>query len=236
MSYTYELGGMKAQCMLDKKYGNCSGNCNRCERYGRLQRCYNTLNDFEKMVVDDTAKFRFKNMEKLYRIDRSNRRWETFGRTILIGLILWMLFGIAKCSVKKWLPDITSSEKIMVMEEQQIIEEPDRIWATITETHENLRDMNGDDKINCTDYAILFKVEWDKKYEPSDCEIVRNKNDAADWHHLFVRCKKDGEWLCIEPQSKTRQYAMDIHRNNDSYKKDLNIYGETDYWLAKCHT
>ena len=229
MSYTYALGGMKAQCMLDKKYGECSGNCARCERYGRLQRCYSALNDFEKMAVDDAAKFRFKDMEELYKIDRSNKRWELFKKIVVRGLIVWMLFGIAKCSVKKWLPDITSSDKIMIMEES------DKIWATITETHANLRDMNGDNKVNCTDYAILFKVEWDKKYEPSDCEIVRNKNVDKDWHHLFVRCKKDGEWLCVEPQSKTRQYAMDIFWDSNSYKKDLNIYGETEYWLAKCH-
>lgn len=228
MSYTYELGGMKAQCMLDKKYGECSGNCSQCERYGRLQRCYNTLNDFEKMAVDDAAKFQFKDMDKMYKIDRSNKRWESFGRTILIGLILWMLFGIAKCSVKKWLPDITSSDKIMIMEES------DKIWATITETHANLRDMNGDGKVNCTDYAITFKKEWDKKYAPEDCEIVRNKNTEEDFHHLFVRCMKDGEWLYVEPQAKTRQYSMDIHWTAKEYKKDLNIYGETDYWLAKC--
>ena len=233
MSYTYELGKMKAQCMLDKKYGNCSGNCNCCERYRRLQRCYNTLNDFQKIVVDDTAKFRFKDMEKLYRIDRSNRRWRLFLRTVVTGLILWIALSVVKYKFGNVLNSMIPFP-MGISDEFVLFDEPDKIFLTLKETHSNIKDMNSDGKVNCTDYAITFKKEWDKKYTPEDCEIVRNRNTEEDWHHLFVRCRKDGEWLCVEPQAKTRQYSMDKNWTAKAYKEDLNIYGETDYWLAKC--
>ena len=233
MSYTYALGRMKAQCMLDKKYGECSGNCSQCERYGRLQRCYNTLNDFEKMAVDDAAKFQFKDMDKMYKIDRSNKRWKLFMKTVAIGIILWIVFSVVKCKFGDVL-DKMHAFPMGISQDLIIFDDPDKIFLTLKETHANIKDTNGDGKVNCTDYAITFKKEWDKKYKPEDCEIVRNENTEGDFHHLFVRCKKDGEWLCVEPQAKTRQYSMDIHWTDKQYKKDLNIYGETDYWLAKC--
>lgn len=228
MSYVYELGGMKARCILSKKYGECGGNCKSCERYGRLQRCYDALDDYEKMAVDDTAKFRFAKMDEVYRIDRSNRRWETFKKAVLGGIILWIVVSVAKCSLK----DVEIALPVAESPSPVIEEESDRIWETLKLTREEVRDANGDDKINCIDYAVIFKKEWDKRYPPSDCEIVRNNNKAKEWHHLFVRCMKDGEWLCIEPQSDTRLYELSSYWP-DEYDESLNIYGETEHWLAK---
>lgn len=106
------------------------------------------------------------------------------------------------------------------------------IKNTLEMTHKNVRDVNNDGVINCIDYTVTFKREWDKVYSHYNCEIVRNINRAKGFHHLFVRVRSDnGAWLYVEPQSKAySKYSM-YETWGTLYNGMINRYGETEKWL-----
>ena len=41
-------------------------------------------------------------------------------------------------------------------------------------TRSKVYDRDGDGLVNCIDYTITFKKEWDAVMPPNQCEIVRN--------------------------------------------------------------
>ena len=77
---------------------------------------------------------------------------------------------------------------------------------------------------------------WDKMYEASNCEIVRNKSGTM--NHLFIRTRQfEGKpWECIEPQAATKditKYFMEDFWSPNVYNPVYNIYGETESWLKE---
>ena len=108
-------------------------------------------------------------------------------------------------------------------------------------TGERVHDRDGDGKVNCIDYTLTFKKEWDRILPASRCEIVRNYHEtrlkSTSMNHLFVRVKLDtyGEWIYVEPQAS---YDSSNYRMSDfwgvKYNPSYNNYGETAYWLAEC--
>ena len=94
-------------------------------------------------------------------------------------------------------------------------------------------DRNGE--INCVDKAVAFKLIWDKTYRWHPCQLIRNSNLDANYHHLFVRVFILGRWYYLEPNYKPNRdsYLMeDVW--GDRYNPAYNYYGETSYWLDKC--
>lgn len=85
------------------------------------------------------------------------------------------------------------------------------IYDTLERTHSHVTDINYDGKVNCIDYAVTFKREWDKKYPSRNCQIMRNCNTFTGWHHLYVRVKlfdNDYYWTYVEPQGSRSDYDM----------------------------
>lgn len=111
-----------------------------------------------------------------------------------------------------------------------------QILDTLDRTKQYVTDVNNDGEVNCIDYSCTFKIIWDKMYDASDCEIVRNKSGTM--NHLFIRTRqyKGRPWECIEPQAATRnitQYFMEDYWPPDVYNPVYNIYGETEVWLKE---
>ncbi len=108
-------------------------------------------------------------------------------------------------------------------------------------TGEKVHDRDGDGKVNCVDYTLTFKKEWDRILPASRCEIVRNYHETSfkstSLNHLFVRVKLDtyNEWIYVEPQAS---YDSSNYRMADfwgvKYNPNYNHYGETSYWLGEC--
>jgi hypothetical protein len=48
---------------------------------------------------------------------------------------------------------------------------------------DDVYDVNGDNQINCIDYAILFKMMYGHA-----ARIIRNENPRTGMHHLFNLC------------------------------------------------
>lgn len=116
----------------------------------------------------------------------------------------------------------------------------DIIHDVLCKTRSKVHDRDGDGKVNCIDYTITFKQQWDKVMPPSYCEIVRNRNTGgrSDMNHLFVRIRltSSGQWLYIEPQARSNKYnyKMSDFWGYPRYDPQYNNYGETSYWLGEC--
>ena len=114
------------------------------------------------------------------------------------------------------------------------------VRTILKRTHEKVHDRDGDGKVNCVDYTLTFKKEWDKSFPASRCEIVRNYNTSGrtEMNHLFVRVRLDTHdgWLYVEPQARydSSKYKMSDFWGRPKYGPKYNHYGETDYWLGEC--
>lgn len=60
-------------------------------------------------------------------------------------------------------------------------------------------DVNGDGKVNCVDYANVFKNTWEETESPYKCELVWNLNFFTNLSHLFVRVgNQEVGWIYVE--------------------------------------
>jgi len=92
-------------------------------------------------------------------------------------------------------------------------------------TAENIRDVNRDGKINCIDYACLYKQYYG---DGTQARLIWNKNDTANFNHLFVYIPDGaGGWIAIEPSytsedisKRTISYAWGSQYNS-RYDRDV---------------
>lgn len=96
-------------------------------------------------------------------------------------------------------------------------------------------DVNGDDKKNCIDHAIMFKILWDKYYPDlcDKCFIIRNSN--KDMSHLFIglydRCNT---LFYIEPWMLIGTMKYNIEDCFwEKFDPNFNHYDETELWLRE---
>ncbi|MBR6340837.1 MAG: hypothetical protein IKR64_02955 [Treponema sp.] len=115
-----------------------------------------------------------------------------------------------------------------------------QILDTLDKTKKYATDIDNNGEINCIDYACIFKLLWDKQYDPKNCEIVKNKSKTM--NHLFVRTRQYAgvAWECIEPQAALKDinnYFMEDFWPSNIYNPIYNNYEEASYWLnyAKKH-
>ena len=216
-AYTNSLAYIKAKCYLDKKYKECNGVCRNCDTYKRLAHCYSGLSDYEKLSVDATAKSYIGYYDLAYRKRRGDVIFKRVCKLLAVACLCFFL--VLKCRPK------TESNPTALKTDE-------RICTVLKATQRMVRDTNSDDKINCVDYAVTFKLEWDNRYNDYECEIVRNKNDNTHWHHLFVRVKSGDTWLYVEPQGTCESYNIKNYWK-DKYDSKYNVYGETELWLTK---
>jgi hypothetical protein len=103
----------------------------------------------------------------------------------------------------------------------------------MNETKKRVYDRNYDQKVNCIDYTVTFKEQWDRMYPSTrkQCEIIRNKSTRM--NHLFIGIVHNGGYIFVEP------WAYDIERylmseNWDGrYQERYNYYGETSRWMKE---
>ena len=156
--------------------------------------------------------------------------WVKFAFPLLTALLL---LGTASCSRKKAESSLSSLFRYNYYVNDGAIRD------VLKSTRSKVYDRDGDGLVNCIDYTITFKKEWDVVMSPNQCEIVRNydKGGRSKMNHLVVRVRlaSDGEWLYVEPQARhnKRNYKM-----NDfwgaRYDPKYNLFGETNYWLKEC--
>lgn len=111
----------------------------------------------------------------------------------------------------------------------------DSIINTIREAQSKVYDLDKDGKINCIDYALIFKLVWDEKFPrlKNNCTIIRNRNSNTDMNHLFIYITDTNKnIIAVEPGTYNPcNYKME-NIWGDRYDPLYNKYGETAYWLS----
>ena len=114
-------------------------------------------------------------------------------------------------------------------------ETDERIVTVLQKAQADVFDLNGDGKINCIDYTVMFKLTWDKEYPDrcGACQIIRNYSPTM--NHLFVHIWAEGNQdIEIEPWAyNPYRYLMTDNWRKGTYNPKYNNYGETETWLRE---
>ncbi len=215
------LARVKADCTYRQYYNICKLDCNKCKTNSKFNLCFNQLAICDQLRVNENAKELAINKIAYYRYYRINR---IKNKTLLIFifslLVILFFIGVSFAHADTSIMKAYKNDRM--------------ITATLVDTHTHVHDCNDDGLVNCIDYTMQFKKEWDKKYTPKNCEIVRNNNGKNGFHHMFIRCRKDemADWVYVEPQGTYLNYDM-YDFWNDRYECFWNIYGETELWMRR---
>lgn len=210
------LATVKADCMYKKLFKSCSIDCYDCKIYHKFNDCYSALATCDQLKVDKIAEQYVRQSINL----RKNWKINLLKDKALIGFLI-ILFSFL------FFIGITSAHAEPLPVEAMVT-------STLVKTKASVHDCNLDRKLNCIDYTLQFKVEWDKVYSCTNCEIVRNYNRVTGFNHLFVRCRSDcmADWIYVEPQGSVHNYNM-YSFWGDKYVCFWNKYGETELWLKR---
>lgn len=243
-----------ADCEVKKHYGTCSEcDCLRCDVKSYQTHCMQSFAEVDKIRVYNTLARDL--AQRLPEEKQSMNKWETFWYGLeyyirdvgpwllyailfavisLLGVILLVRGLCGFVATAQSLDDYDPARYALPGENPYAGYYRKHILDTLDKTFKYTDDLNKDGLVNCIDYAITFKLLWDKQYDPKNCEIVRNVSGSM--NHLFIRVRQYSTqpWECIEPQAAkrdiTRYFMEDFW---DTYNPIYNIYGETEQWLKE---
>ncbi len=214
------LAQVKAEYLCHQYFNDCRVKCTNCSKYKKIFECYNQLATCDKLKCDHDADYLAGYLIK-DRLQYKATKLRTIATLFLFSaVILFLLFigtGLSHAQTFHHLNGQNHKE----------------IWDVLWRVQYSVHDCNLDGQINCIDYTLEFKKQWDKTYNPAYCEVVRNWNDENGFNHLFVRVMSDytcGYWIFVEPQAIYGSYLMEDFWG-DRYDFWKNIYGETNNWL-----
>jgi hypothetical protein len=92
----------------------------------------------------------------------------------------------------------------------------------------NKHDVNSDGLVNCIDYAVLFKQDFDRRFAPQTALIIRNINHDTGMNHLLNAIRMpDGSLRFIEPQDRHEGSPRILWGNKYDPRYNMD---ETAYW------
>lgn len=110
-----------------------------------------------------------------------------------------------------------------------------KILYTIKAAQRMVYDMDRDGKVNCIDYTLMFKTQWDKSYPQNagSCEIVRNLKKGR-MNHLFISIWTGSrQRILVEPWAYDPELYLMEENWDWRYDPRYNIYGETARWMGE---
>ncbi|WP_191015407.1 hypothetical protein [Treponema zioleckii] len=213
------LAQVKAECLCHQYLNDCRVKCTNCSKYKKILDCYSQLATCDKLKCDHDADYIVGYLIR-DRLQYKSIKLRTFATLLLFGtIIIFLLFICTGC---------LHAQTFNAFDKQS-----QEIWNILWRVQCKVHDCNLDGQINCIDYSLEFKKQWDKVFNPAYCEIVRNRNRDNGFNHLFVRVKSDNTcdyWIFVEPQATYGSYLMEDFWG-DRYNFWKNIYGETNNWL-----
>ena len=213
---------VRARCLFLEATCACSAcSCSACEVYRKYTACYQSLAWCDQLKVDHEADRLFAHKMMSYRLLRRNRLQMRVIRGTLITALVVMLAMVA----------VDKAHGQPMPQTPNYYYKDAFIVRLLKETHSQVEDVNFDGDVNCIDYAVTFKELWDSRYPAGRCEILRNYNRAAGWHHLFISINV-GRWLYIEPRGNAHNYRMSDFWG-DRYNPAYTLFGETSKWLEE---
>lgn len=219
-----ELAKSRAACICRVQFGRCNrSQCTACSVYARYKNCYDQLSDYDKTRLMSYVSEQYSIMSE------SPDYWRTHKSFVLhyIGLV---------CIILLFMVSILFLISLTVgpMDKPKNITSTyhTKIVCVMILNQTKPRDLNKDDQVNCIDYTLNFKLNWDMLYPDlkDKCQIVRNRNYITGMNHLFIMID---DQIFVEPWA-WNPYDYRMESNWDSYyNPKFNIYGETEHWLKE---
>lgn len=220
-----ELADGRSACICRLQFGRCTKDeCTSCEIGKQYRTCYNQMNDYDKQRL---SKYVSENyiQDSLYpgkwmsykALRKHTAKWFALIAACLL-LIVLPIFLMAPCDKPRDLPAVGHSAN-------------NQIVVTIKLAQKYVKDLNGDGKINCIDYACSFKLIWDAIYpeQADDCIIIRNHSLTL--NHLYVGVYENNSLIFVEPWTNNPElYDMQTIWGA-KWNPRFNKYDETDKWL-----
>lgn len=223
-----ELAKTRSACICRLQFKRCDkAECAHCEIGKQYRNCYNAMNDYDRNRLAGYIAER-------YAIDSRNpehwmnhKRYAKYTLSWIFGgfLLLLLLFALIAYAAEG---PFARPNKEQIPKDIDV-----KIVTTIMKIQMDIHDVDGDNKVNCIDYATTFKIFWDRDYPDLKgwCSIVRNKGPGI--HHLFIKIW-DGVWeIEVEPWTQNPYRYLMAENWTDVYDPNNNIYGETSRWLKE---
>lgn len=259
------LGETLGTCWFRISAGICNDTmCAACPTKHKLDSCYEYLDDFNKLAVENEAMKYSAKMILQHGGIKECKKQAKFGETgssiltllfiwfkgmILLATVLLVPYLLFACSSPRYIIGLDCMRvpynKQQVRDCKEMNEQ--NIAYIIGKSRERLRDVNGDGMVNCIDYSVAFKETWDRIYytRMDRCNFVINKNPVTGFHHMFIRVTPTyypWEDILVEPQASPGIYDKDKSRLyvnvywGDRYDGRYNKYefSEQRYSLDLC--
>ena len=224
-----ELAKGRAACICKIQFKRCDkAECAHCPVGQEYWNCYNAMSDYDKQRLTGYISNEYAEQSRHPEHFMKYKDFVNYQLRYIFGALLTfvLLFVIAAFMLgpcDKPNMDPVSPETDF------------RIINCITQAQERVYDMNKDGKINCVDYAVMFKVTWDELYPDlaGKCQIIRNFGPKM--NHLFVHVWDVHNYdIEIEPWATYPQRYRMYENWTGVYDPKYNNYGETETWLREC--
>ena len=222
-----ELAKSRAACLCRIQFKRCKlDKCTNCSTYKRLENCKSCMNDFDIERLNHYTNVYYTEYSMNPMSWMSHKEYKRHFRRYVIAVILFiaLLFCIPIIFIGPIDTPVNS------------INYDAAIVRTIQAAQSQVYDLDKDGKVNCIDYAIMFKLVWDRTYPrlSNRCTIVRNVNWLTDMNHLFIFIMTDeGRNIAVEPGTFDPYIFRMEDVWGDKYDSICNNYGETRYWLSE---
>ena len=217
-----ELAQSKAACMCRVQFKRCkSNNCATCYRHTRVASCESMMSDYDLERLRHYTSVYYTEYSGNPMAWMSHKEYKGYyARFMFLVILFIVLIGLLPLIMIGPLDSVSNN-----------VDYNKAIINTIQVAQSQVYDVDKDNKVNCVDYAIVFKLVWDQKYPrlKDECTIIRNKNWLTDMNHLFI-CVHN---IYVEPATyDPYNYTMESVWG-DRYDPTCNKYGETRYWLSE---
>jgi len=221
-----ELAQSKAACMCRVQFKRCKAKqCANCYRHTRVANCEAAMSDYDRERLQHYTSVYYTEYSINPTTWMSHKEYKRYYARLMFFILLFLFIMMLIPIVLIGPLDAPNT----------VIDFDTAITSTIQAAQSQVYDVDRDDKINCIDYAIVFKLVWDTRYPrlKTNCTIIRNVNWLTDMNHLFICINNGYRNIWVEPGTyDPYNYTMESIWG-DRYDPICNKYGETQYWLSE---
>ena len=225
-----ELAKGRSACLCRIQFGRCDKTeCAHCTIGKQYRNCYNAMNDYDRNRLASYVATQYAIDSKYPEQWMSHADYVRYFNKWYGIVIAFVLF----CTLIISMFIVGPGDKPNKGQGRSLSGIEKMIVVTMLRTQLDIKDLNLDDKVNCIDYACMFKRVWDYYFPDNKdrCTIVRNQGPGI--HHLFICIWWEGLRIDVEPWASDPYKYLMTDNWNKVYNSNNNIYGETERWLKE---
>lgn len=238
----HELAQGRAECLCALQFGRCTKEqCHTCSTFIQFRNCVAHMSDYDKLRLNTNtaAIYRKLSLYPARFMSYDKLKSHTCFWVILLGVFLLLLVLLVGCRQP---PSQLQNYTYVSYENIDCVGSVlnDSIWEVLNYVSDNVEDFNKDGKVNCIDYAVLFKLCFDASNNNKDlvCIIVWNYNPPK-LNHLFciIYDRSSMAYIEVEPRKYPGKHWEFRHSwelaDPGCYDPRYNNYDTTEKWLRE---